>query len=61
MLNTLRQYSDSDRASVGLRSVLKLAELSTMVAEPAAWFAEKLAGSIWDNQHLGPRISCEGQ
>jgi vesicle-fusing ATPase len=45
-IGNLRQYSTGDAVGVGIKSILRLAESATQVAEPADWFADQLGRKI---------------
>ncbi|KAL2167899.1 hypothetical protein VTG60DRAFT_636 [Thermothelomyces hinnuleus] len=46
VLNRLREYSNSDRVGVGIKTILTTVETARLSAEPAEWFAEQIATQI---------------
>lgn len=46
VLNRLREYTNSDRVGVGIKTILSTAETARLSAEPAEWFAEQIATQI---------------
>ena len=46
VLNRVREYSNSDKVCVGIKTILTTAETARLSAEPVEWFAEQIAGQI---------------
>ncbi len=46
VLNRVREYSNSEKVCVGIKTILTTAETARLSAEPAEWFAEQIAGQI---------------
>ncbi|KAL2129982.1 hypothetical protein VTI74DRAFT_7051 [Chaetomium olivicolor] len=46
VLNKLREYSNSERVGVGIKTILTTAETARLSDTPAEWFAEQIAGQV---------------
>jgi vesicle-fusing ATPase len=46
VLNRVREYTNSERVGVGIKTILTTAETARLSAQPAEWFAEQIAGQI---------------
>lgn len=46
VVNRVREYTDSDRVGVGIKTILTTAETARLSAQPAEWFAEQIARQI---------------
>mgnify|MGYP002620969668 FL=1 len=45
-VNRLREWTDSEKVGLGIKTILTTAETARLSARPAEWFAEQLAGQI---------------
>ena len=45
-MNRLREWTDSEKVGLGIKTILTTAETARLSARPAEWFAEQLAGQI---------------